>query len=407
MILIIFIYLILIYNENNMLDNGSPAKILVVDDEPDLELLISQKFRKKVKQNEFEFSFANNGKEALKKLETGGVDVVLTDINMPEMDGLTLVSRLREDYPLLKSVIVSAYGDIGNIRKALNYGAFDFLTKPIDFEDLEITINKTINEVSALKKAVVDREKLKLLHRELDVACKIQSSMVPSLFPPFPHRDEIDLFAEMIPAKHVGGDLYDYFFIDEYHLFFVTGDVSGKGVPAALFMALSKTLIKAVATKGMPPHVCMDEVNKIINMENETSMFVTVFAGVLNTFTGEIVYCNCGHNLPYIMRSGGKAEKLQNTDGIALGISTEEINFTARKIMLMPGDSVLLYTDGVTEATNAQEELFGESRLHDLLNNSANMTPEDVVKKLIKEVKDYTEGLEQSDDITVLCLKYL
>lgn len=389
-----------------MLDNGTPAKILVVDDEPDLELLISQKFRKNVRQNEFIFSFAYNGREALEKLQASDIDIVLTDINMPEMDGLTLVSKLREDYPTLRSVIVSAYGDMDNIRKALNYGAFDFLTKPIDFEDLEITINKTIKEVAAIKKAIVDREKLRVLNRELDVACKIQSSMVPRSFPPFPDRKEIDIFAEMIPAKHVGGDLYDYFFIDDYHLFFVVGDVSGKGVPAALFMALSKTLIKAVARKGIPPHVCMDEVNKIINMENDTSMFVTVFAGVLNTFTGEVVYCNCGHNLPYLMTSGGQTEKLPNTEGIALGISGDEIEFTSKRIMLLPGDSLLLYTDGVTEAA-MNDELFGESRLQSVLNNASGLSPEGIVKALTSAVKNYTEGVEQTDDITVLCLKYI
>lgn len=388
--------------------NGSnPTNILVVDDEPDLELLISQKFRKKVRNNEFNFTFAHNGVEALAKLADNNVDIVLTDLNMPEMDGLTLISKLREQYPNTKSVIISAYGDMVNIRKALNHGAFDFLTKPIDFEDLEITIGKTIVEVLALKQAELDREKLSIIERELDIAFQIQSSMVPRNFPAFPDRDEFDIFAKMYPAKHVGGDFFDFFLIDDYHLYFVIGDVSGKGVPAALFMAMSRTLIKATALKGVPPDICLDDVNKILNLDNESSMFVTVFAGVLNTFTGEVKYCNAGHNPPYLIKKDGGVEELESTNSIALAITAEENLFSSKSIMLHPGDAIFLYTDGVTEATDSENILFSDNRLHNFLKTVSESSPTDIVNNVIEQVNAYSSDVMQADDITAMCFKFL
>jgi sigma-B regulation protein RsbU (phosphoserine phosphatase) len=391
-----------------MTENGLPANILVVDDEPDLELLIKQKFRKKVKNNEFNFTFANNGLEALNRIqEDKEIDIVLTDINMPEMDGLTLVSKLTEQYPTLRSVIVSAYGDMGNIRKALNFGAFDFITKPINFEDLEITIDKTIQEVSGLKEAEDNRQKLTKIQDELNIAYQIQSSMVPRVFPPYPDRNEFDIFAKMYPAKNVGGDFYDFFLIDPYHLYFLIGDVSGKGVPAALFMAMSRTLIKATAMRGIPPDVCLAEVNKLLSLDNESSMFVTVFAGVLNTFTGEVIYCNGGHNLPYIIKNSGEVLSIENTNGVALAFMDEENLYSSKSYNLSPGDKIFLYTDGVTEATDSDDFFFTDERLEKFLNDHKQDSITDLVNKTVEEVYSYSTGTTQSDDITALCVQYM
>ncbi|HSG32771.1 MAG TPA: SpoIIE family protein phosphatase [Thermodesulfobacteriota bacterium] len=393
---------------NQMTENGLPANILVVDDEPDLELLIKQKFRKKVKNNEFNFTFANNGLEALNRIqEDKEIDIVLTDINMPEMDGLTLVSKLTEQYPTLRSVIVSAYGDMGNIRKALNFGAFDFITKPINFEDLEITIDKTIQEVSGLKEAEDNRQKLTKIQDELNIAYQIQSSMVPRVFPPYPDRNEFDIFAKMYPAKNVGGDFYDFFLIDPYHLYFLIGDVSGKGVPAALFMAMSRTLIKATAMRGIPPDVCLAEVNKLLSLDNESSMFVTVFAGVLNTFTGEVIYCNGGHNLPYIIKNSGEVLSIENTNGVALAFMNEENLYSSKSYNLSPGDKIFLYTDGVTEATDSDDFFFTDERLEKFLNDHKQDSITDLVNKTVEEVYSYSTGTTQSDDITALCVQYM
>jgi sigma-B regulation protein RsbU (phosphoserine phosphatase) len=384
-----------------------PAKIMVVDDEPDLELLISQKYRKKIKDEEIHFVFAGDGMEALEKLKKNdGMDIILTDINMPKMDGLTLLTKLNESYPLLKSVIVSAYGDMSNIRTALNRGAFDFVTKPIDFQDLEITINKALKEANTLKQAVRDRDQLMTIQKELDIARTIQETIVPRTFPPFPDRKDFEILAKMITAKEVGGDLYDFFMIDDDHLGFVIGDVSGKGVPAALFMAVSRTLLKATALKGLPPNECFQQVNRLLYLESVPSMFVTMFYGILNTKTGEIDYCNGGHNPPFLIRNNGKVEPLSLEGGLILG-AMEEFDFQSNQVKLDKNESLFLYTDGVTEAMNQENEEFGEERLKAGLSKLNGKPIENLINSVIEDVNNFVEGAPQADDITAMALRYL
>ena len=384
-----------------------PAKIMVVDDEPDLELLISQKYRKKIKENEIHFVFAGDGVDALEKLKKNdGMDIVLTDINMPKMDGLTLLTKLNENYPLLKSVIVSAYGDMSNIRTALNRGAFDFVTKPIDFQDLEITINKAVQEAQMLQQAMKDRDQLVTLQKELDVARTIQETIVPRTFPPFPDRKEFEILAKMITAKEVGGDLYDFFMVDEDHFGFVIGDVSGKGVPAALFMAVSRTLLKATALKGLPPNECFQQVNRLLYLESVPSMFVTMFYGILNTKAGELEYCNGGHNPAFLIRKDGNVEPLEVKGGLILG-AMEDFDYQSNNVKLNKGDSLFLYTDGVTEAMNPKNEEFEEKRLKSCL-SKLNTTPlEGMIDSVIKEVFQFADGAPQADDITAMAVRYL
>src|SRR4051794_12470868 len=182
-----------------------PFKILVVDDEPDVEVLIKQRFRRKIREGGVAFEFALNGEEALAKLHgDDSIDIVMSDINMPVMDGLTLLSRLRDMDRVLRTVIVSAYGDMQNIRIAMNRGAYDFLTKPIDFEDFEITLQKTIQEIEGIRAGHHARKQLDALESELSVANRIQQSMLPRRFPPFPERHEFEVYAEMEPARSVG-----------------------------------------------------------------------------------------------------------------------------------------------------------------------------------------------------------
>jgi sigma-B regulation protein RsbU (phosphoserine phosphatase) len=383
-----------------------PTQILVVDDEPDLELMISQKFRKQVREKELLFAFVKSGVEALQKLqENGEIDVVLTDINMPEMDGLTLLGKLSEQYPLIKAVIVSAYGDMSNIRTALNRGAFDFLTKPIDFNDLEITLKKTIDEARAFRQGVRDRDQLVAIQQELEVARKIQQSIVPRKFPPFPERNDFEIHAEMIPARDVGGDFYDFFLIDDERLGFVIGDVSGKGVPAALFMAVSKTLLKATALKGVPPEECLQQVNRILYLESVSAMFVTIFYGILNTRTGEVDYCNGGHNPPYLLRAGKPVEAVEATGGLVLG-AMKNTSYKAKKVVLQPGDGIFLFTDGVTEAMDIHNEQFTESLLEERLQQALSAPLPEIVHTVITAVKNFSTAAPQADDITVLALRF-
>ncbi|HLP45021.1 MAG TPA: response regulator, partial [Candidatus Kapabacteria bacterium] len=238
-------------------------QILIVDDEPDWEIIILQKFQKQIQLQEWEFVFARNGLEALDKLtQNPGINIIVLDYKMPKMDGFTFLNKLNEtDNPAIKTIIVTAFGDIENIRKAMNAGAFDFLTKPINFKDLEITINKALKQVQIIKDALKTRDELAAMHRELEIAAKIQDAMLPCTFPPFPGNKEFDIFARMIPAKKIGGDFYDFFFLNDDKLAVAVGDVCGKGIPAALYMARTCIHLKSVAIKFSNPGECLFHLN--------------------------------------------------------------------------------------------------------------------------------------------------
>jgi len=385
----------------------SNVKIMVVDDEVDLEPLIRQKFRHKIRSNEYNFEFAHNGLEALAKLiEHPNIGVILSDINMPEMDGLTLLLKLKElKNPSLKTVVVSAYGDMDNIRTAMNRGAFDFLTKPINFEDLEITINKTLEEIWLQRNAMKEHDQLISIQQDLSVAREIQQAILPKTFPPFPNRKDFDIYASMVAAKEVGGDFYDFFMIDNDRLGFVIGDVSGKGIPAAIFMAVSRTLIRATGLKGMTPGDCLHYANNLLCNESVSCMFVTVFYGVMNMKSGELEYTNAGHNPPYILSHDGSVIKLEATGNTILGCFEDHI-YNTRKIQLNPNDGLFLFTDGVTEAFNQQGEIYGDERLEKLLLSINNLPVNEIVNKVVNDVDLFAQGVPQSDDITMLNIKY-
>jgi len=384
-----------------------PEKMLVVDDEPDLESLIRQRFRKKIRDGEYDFVFAQNGLEALSKLlEHKDVGIILSDINMPEMDGLTLLAKLNElKNPALRTVIVSAYGDMDNIRSAMNRGAYDFVTKPVDFNDLERTIEKTINELAIIRNAIKEHNKLSAIQHDLDIARDIQLAILPKKFPPFPNINEVDIYAAMEPAKEVGGDLYDFFMLDDHRLGIVIGDVSGKGIPAAIFMAVSRTLIRATALKGNQPNECFTYVNNLLCNESISSMFVTAFYGIFDFKTGELRYVNGGHNYPYIISKTGEVKTLEPTNDIVLGLF-ENYTFNSGKINLEKGDTLFLYTDGVTEAADVNENLYSDERLEELLKSKYSLSIKEIIDEVFLSVHDFSKGAEQSDDITALAIRY-
>lgn len=382
-------------------------KILVVDDEPDLQMLMLQKFRRKVKSKEYEFLFAENGVEALNMVsENSDLSLILSDINMPKMDGLTLLDELglleRND---LKTVIVSAYGDMDNIRTAMNRGAYDFVTKPIDFKDLETTIEKTLSEIEKFIRSRELEEQLEDLNRDLDMAARIQQKILHQEFPVFPEDERFDIFAKMIAAKHVGGDFYDFFKFDDDRLAFFIGDVAGKGTPAAIYMAVCRTMLKAIGSEVADPAQCIEKVNTMLIPESDISTFVTVFYGILDLKTGELSYCNGGHNLPYIQSKDGKVQELENVGGLLLG-KFEEIPYEMKTIQLEPGDAVVTFTDGITEAEDDGDGFFDEERVINYLEKHPGKSLESLVKGLFLEVMKFTAGADQSDDITVLSVRF-
>ena len=386
-----------------------PVKILSVDDEMDLELLLTQYFRRKIRKGEYEFVFAHNGLEALTMMvKHPDIEIILSDINMPEMDGLTLLAKVNEmRNPALKVIMVSAYGDMGNIRQAMNNGAFDFATKPIDLDDLSVTIEKAIDQINYVHQMQKEHRQLESLKGDLAIASEIQQAILPRVFPPFPEiADKLDIAASMTPAKDVGGDFYDLFRIDDERIGFVIADVSGKGIPAAIFMAVSRTLIRATGVRGGSPAECIAYSNKLLAAESVDCMFVTVFYGIININTGEINYCNAGHNPPYVLKHDGKVEPLPTMGDCMVG-AIDGLPYHEATLQLEKGDALVMYTDGVTEAMNIDYQQFGEERLEETLEDVAMHNCQEMVDAIKSDVAAFAGEAEQSDDITVLTLKRL
>jgi phosphoserine phosphatase RsbU/P len=227
---------------------------------------------------------------------------------------------------------------------------------------------------------------------------------VPKIFPPFPDRSEFDIFATLVPAKEVGGDLYDFFFLDDDHLCFAVGDVSGKGVPASLFMAVTKTLFRATASNGGTPGEILARLNTEICRDNDSCMFVTLFCGILNIRTGQVDYSNGGHNLPYYLHRDG-VNPLENLGGIVLGL-VEQTLYASGRMVLGPGEALLLYTDGITEAMDSRERLYSDQRLAEFLASNRGSSPRQITADLVSDVRHFAGAMLQSDDITVLALHY-
>jgi len=384
-----------------------PIKILSVDDEQDLEVLLTQYFRRKIRKGEYEFFFAHNGLEALTLLlKEKDIDIILSDINMPEMDGLTLLTKVNEmQNPALKCIMVSAYGDMGNIRSAMNNGAFDFATKPIDLDDLSLTIEKAIGQIEYIKEAQAEHMQLESLKNDLAIAGEIQQAILPRVFPPFPENDgEMELAALMTPAKDVGGDFYDFFRIDHERIGLVMADVSGKGIPAAIFMAVSRTLIRTVGMQGISSGACLTKSNELLCGESVDSMFVTVFYAIYNIYTGELEYCNGGHNSPYILRVNGRVEQMPISSNPLVGV-VDTAEYQSDKTILQAGDTLVMYTDGVNEAFNADFEEYGEPRMEQALAQLSGQSCRDIVDGMLADVRHFADGAEQSDDITIMALK--
>jgi sigma-B regulation protein RsbU (phosphoserine phosphatase) len=228
--------------------------------------------------------------------------------------------------------------------------------------------------------------------------------MLPSIFPPFPDRAEFDIYASMQPAREVGGDFYDFFFVNEDTLAVIVADVSGKGVPAALFMVIAKTLIKSNAQSGKSPREVFEKVNNILCEGNDTEMFVTAFMGYLDVKTGKFSYVNAGHNPP-ILRSNGSCVLIDVKPGFVLA-GLENISFKEGEIALHCGDEIFLYTDGITEAVNGENAMFGKSRLLRAAGSCMGLPPHEFAASIMQEIDNFAAGAEQADDITMLLLKF-
>ena len=240
---------------------------------------------------------------------------------------------------------------------------------------------------------------------ELSLATRIQADMLPNIFPAFPEREEFDIYASMDPAKEVGGDFYDYFFVDDTHLGMVIADVSGKGIPAALFMMVSKTVLQQYAMQGLSPREVLEAANRTICANNREKMFVTVWLGVLDLETGTLVAANAGHEYPMIGRAGEGFSMLRDKHGFVVG-GLPISRYKEYELQLEPGDAIFLYTDGVAEATNAAQELFETDRMLASLNRGSDAEPEELLRRMRADVDAFVGSAPQFDDLTMLCLRY-
>ncbi len=275
-----------------------------------------------------------------------------------------------------------------------------------EIQDLSAAIlrmEEDINQyIDNLTKVTAEKERI---GAELDIATHIQASMLPCIFPAFPDRKEFDIYATMNPAKEVGGDFYDFFMVDERHLAIVMADVSGKGVPAALFMVIGKTLIKDHTEPGEDLGEVFTEVNDMLCESNSEGLFITAFEGVLDLMTGEFMFVNAGHEMPFIQKAGGAYTPHKIRAGFVLA-GMEGMRYKAGSMKIAPGDRIFQYTDGVTEATNAQNELYGMERLETVLTRNADKRPDELLPAVKADIDAFVGEAPQFDDITMLCLEF-
>jgi sigma-B regulation protein RsbU (phosphoserine phosphatase) len=387
---------------------GEGPRILVVDDNDDnrytLTLYLDLEGYSKVET-------AQDGEEAIARLEVDAFDLVLLDVMMPKVDGYQVLTWIKGQPRLrdLPVIMISALNEMSSVVRCIELGAVDYLPKPFNPTLLKARLGATLE-----KKRLRDEidEHLARLEEELNAARKLQMSMVPQSFPAPSADFPIDLHASMEPAREVGGDLYDFFMTEDAKLCFLVGDVSGKGMPAALFMARAKSLIR-IATDLMrsangtsaPPADIIARVNRELCQDNGDMMFVTLFFAMLAPATGEVEFCNAGHNPPYHLNGQG-AVAIEGGKGIILGVNPKAVYATGR-LSLATGEGIYVFTDGVTEANNTAEELFGEPRLEAALRAAAASGSAEIVKSVAEAVRGFVGNALPFDDITMLVIRRL
>ena len=259
-----------------------------------------------------------------------------------------------------------------------------------------------VRYIDELTLATAEKERIRT---ELSLATRIQANMLPRNFPPFPDRREFDLYASMTPAKEVGGDFYDFFLIDDDHLLMLIADVSGKGIPAALFMMASKIMIKSIAMNGVDPHEILETANNRICQNNGEEMFITVWLGILDLKTGLLKTVNAGHEYPAVTGEDGRFELLKSKHDFVIG-GMEGIEYRECEMQMKPGQKLFVYTDGVAEATDSSEEMYGQERMLASLNSDPEAEPQRLVENVRADVERFVKDAPQFDDMTMLCLKY-
>ncbi len=306
-------------------------------------------------------------------------------------------------YEMLKKKIVRNLQKVNQGLNAITNGNLNTVIDVRDFQEFAELSDDVNATVSTLKHYISEAEAR--MNHELEMAYQIQHSALPSVFPPYPNRTEFDIFASMNPAKEVGGDFYDFYFVSRNHLAFTVADVSGKGIPASLFMMTAKTTIKDLAESGLRVNEVLERANEQLCVNNDAGMFVTAWIGILNIRTGVVHFANAGHNPPLVRHGDGSFEYLRTRPGLVLA-GMEGMHYREETVQLQVGDTIFLYTDGVTEATNSANELYGEVRLRHVLNMSRAQTMQKLCACVKSDVDIFVGDAPMFDDITMLALNY-
>lgn len=358
-----------------------------------------------------EIAVAADGEAALRLIEAESFDLVLLDVMMPICNGYEVLERLHRADRLheLPVIVISALNELDSAIRCIQLGAVDYLPKPFNPTLLRARVNATV-EQKHLRDAV--QTHLRRIEAELETARKLQRSMVPTTFPVPTAERPVQIHAAMVPAREVGGDLYDFFFVDDRRLVFFIGDVSGKGVPASMFMAQTKNLLRVMtgflldteAAIGAPAAI-LRRVNQELCDGNGMMMFVTGFFGVLDVRSGLLHYCCAGHDPPYRIGAGGLSQ-VNGARGLVLGVSADH-DYQTASAQLAPGDTLFLYTDGITEAFNHANEAFSRQRLEQALQDHATHPLDQLVPRTVAAVHEFAAGAPQSDDIACMAIRLL
>jgi len=371
-------------------------RTLVIDDDPHLQGLIGASAGD-------DFCFAHSDDEALDILSReSNIDIAVVSIDGAGIGGMGLFRRLKGERLRIPRIALTTGSDLGIIRGAMREGAVDFLTKPVALSDLQVTIDKVFMDCEARRKAWRTESELAAIRREIDVAGDLQQRILPR---DFPKRTDFDVFARTTPAQDIGGDFYDFFDLGNDKLALVVADVSGKGVPAAFFMAVARTLIRATATTQPEPGPCLEQVNKLLYQHNIPGMFVSVFYGILDTKNWQMTYANGGHLPPYLIPGDGSdILPLSGGDGVVLGVQ-DEIPYEQETVSIDPGSALFFYTDGVTEAFDKNRNQFSDQRLIDYLLENRSLSAHALSDNVFAFINLFTGDAPQSDDITSLVIK--
>jgi sigma-B regulation protein RsbU (phosphoserine phosphatase) len=370
------------------------VKILVVDDEEGIRRQLTAILR----EEGYSAESAANGAEAIAIMKKQYFDIVITDLMMPGIDGMELLRHIKKDYPNTVVVMITAHGSERIAVEAIKAGAYDYIPKPFSYpEEMLAVIERAVEHLRLKKESELFQQHLE---QELAEAQRIQQFLLPQQSPSI---DGLDIGIFSLPARQVGGDYHDFIELPSGELGIVVGDVSGKGMPAALLMASVQASLRAYAETSYSPKHIISQVNNLLYRYTESHKFVTLFYGVLNPQSGTLTYSNAGHNYPLIFRENEDMFELDST-GMPCGI-LENASYGEARIKMKRGDIALIYTDGITEAMNSDEMMFGEQRLKNVVSKSLHLDLTDLVNSIREELSRFVGNEPQFDDLTLVALK--